>query len=176
MGNLLKEKVSVGVIICRMQVPYLTESHKAVINTVLERHKKVIIFLGTSTEPISEKNPYPFIFRKKMIEQTFNTNKVTIIPLPDIENNNKLWVEILDKMIESFIDFDETAILYGGRDSFIPYYKKDKGKFQCTELAQTDYDSGTELRLLESLDLPDYTPEAAKSILWTIRQLTGKLK
>jgi hypothetical protein len=177
MDNLLKERKGVGVIVCRMQVPYLTDSHKSVINTVLTRHPRVIIFLGTTNKPIDEKNPYPFEFRKTMIEKSFDVGneRITILPLPD-NDDNKLWVKILDSFIGSFLSYDEDAVLYGGRDSFIPYYKKDKGKFDCTELAPTDYDSGTELRTLESIKLPSYTPESASAILWTMRQLKNKLK
>ena len=69
MNNLLREKKDVGVIVCRMQVPYLTESHKAIINTVIQRHPRVVICLGTTNKLIDEKNPYPFLFRKSMIEQ-----------------------------------------------------------------------------------------------------------
>lgn len=176
MDNLLKEKKGVGVIICRMQVPYLTDSHRSVINTVLTRHPRVVIFLGCTNKPIDEKHPYPFEFRKKMIERSFDVEneRITILPLVD-NPNNKEWVKILDSFIGAFLSYDEDAVLYGGRDSFIPYYKKDKGKFTCTELAPTDYDSGTELRTLESIKMPEYTPEAASAMLWTIRQLKNKL-
>lgn len=173
MNNLLREKKDVGVIICRMQVPYLTDSHKAIVNTVLERHQRVIILLGTTLKPIDEKNPYPFLFRKSMIEKSFTSKNITIIPIADCDDN-KFWVYCLDTVIKAFLNVDEEAVLYGGRDSFIPYYTKDKGQFKCIELAPTDYDSGTQLRELESLSLPEYTLEAAKSIIWTLRQLKQK--
>ncbi len=170
MNNLLREKKDVGVIVCRMQVPYLTESHKAIINTVLQRHPRVVICLGTTNKLIDEKNPFPFLFRKSMIEQTFFGENLTIVPLAD-NPNNKMWVNTLDTMISAFLNKDEEAVLYGGRDSFIPYYKKDKGKFKFVELAPTDYDSGTQLRELMSLNLPDYSVDAANAIIWTLRQL-----
>lgn len=171
MSSLLKEKKGVGVIVCRMQVPYLTTSHQAIVKTALERHPRVVIFLGVSMDPMDEKNPYPFQFRKEMIEKTFFNRNILIVPLHDIKDNNKLWVETLDRFITSFIGFDEDAVLYGGRDSFIPYYKKDKGKYDTIELEPTDYDSGTELRALSSIVFPKYSPEVASCILWTMRQL-----
>lgn len=170
MNNLLREKKDVGVIVCRMQVPYLTDSHKAIINTVIQRHPRVVICLGTTNKPIDEKNPYPFLFRKSMIEQTFQNENITIVPLADNPDNKK-WVDVLDTMIGAFLNKDEEAVLYGGRDSFIPYYKKDKGKFKHIELAPTDYDSGTQLRELMSLNLPKYSRDAANAIIWTLRQL-----
>lgn len=170
MSNLLKEKKGIGVIVCRMQVPYLTESHQAIVRTALERHSRVVIFLGTTNSPIDEKNPYPFEFRRGMIENTFVGENLTIIPLPDNEDN-KMWVTVLDSLISAFLGFDEEAILYGGRDSFIPFYRKEKGKFTTIELAPSDYDSGTELRALSSIQAPKYSVESAKAILWTIRQI-----
>jgi len=172
--SLLKEKKGIGVIVSRMQVPYLTDSHQAMINTVCDRHQRVIIFLGTTNKTIDEKNPYPFTFRKAMIEWFLaGKNNVIIIPLPDNEDNAR-WVSILDSLISSFLSYDEYPILYGGRDSFIPYYKQDKGIFDCTELAPTDYDSGTDLRNLSSIEMPKYTPDTAQAILWTMRQLNNK--
>lgn len=168
----LKEIKSLGVIIARMQVPYLTESHKATINTVLERHNRVVIFLGVTQSDIDFKNPYPFDFRKEMIRQTFGNHKsINIIPLPDKKNDNKGWVDALDSLIGAFLTKDEDAILYGGRDSFIPYYQKDNGKYQCVELAPRDYDSGTQLRELVSANMPSYSQESAQAILWCLKQL-----
>ena len=177
MGNLLKERKGIGVIIARLQVPYLTASHKATINTVLERHKRVVIFLGVSQDPMDFKNPYPFDFRKQMVRQTFGDDKnINILPLPDKRNDNKGWVDTLDSFISALLSNGEDAILYGGRDSFIPYYRKDNGKFQCVELAASDYDSGTQLRELTATDMPTYTPESAQAILWAIKQLENNGK
>jgi len=174
MGSLLKEKQGVGVIVARMQVPYLTESHKATINTVLDRHERVIIFLGVSPDPISFKTIYPFDFRKEMILQTFpDAKNLNILPLPDKKNDNKGWVKTLDSFISAFLSKGEDAILYGGRDSFIPYYRKDKGLFHCTELSENDYDSGTELRELVSRKQPKYTQESAQAILWFWKQMAA---
>lgn len=175
--SLLKEKYGIGIIVCRMQVPYLTASHIALIKTVFDRHQRIIIFLGTTNKPMDEKNPFPFEFRKQMLMQTIktlgSTGELTIVPLPDCEDN-PLWVKFLDNMISSFLAHDEDAYLYGGRESFIPFYEKDNGKFECRELEPGDYDSGTELRQLVSKDQPKYSYDAACAILWAMRQLKNK--
>jgi hypothetical protein len=171
MSNILKDVENVGVIIARMQVPFLTESHKATINTVLERHNRVIIFLGTN-DNFEFKNPYPFDFRKEMILETFKgVTNINVIPLPDQKDNNSEWVRILDMFVNAFLVKNEKAILYGGRDSFIPYYEKEKGKYKCVELAAKDSDSGTELRNLSSQQIPKYSVDAANAILWTLKRM-----
>lgn len=174
--TILKDKKAVGVIICRMQVPFLTASHASLIKTVISRHDRIIIFLGHTNKNIDGKNPYPFEFRKQMLMRKFEDefailpHAVTIVPFPD-QDDNSLWVKTLDLFIGSFLNYDEAAHLYGGRDSFIPFYKKESGKYETTEFAPTDYDSGTELRMLEAIEQPKYSIEAAKAILWTLRQV-----
>lgn len=155
-----------------MQVPFLTDSHQSLIRTVCSRHRRVVIFLGTTGKLIDEKNPFPFEFRKQMIESTdysgsiFDGSLPVIVPLPDMEDNDE-WVKNLDMLVNAFLSKEEDAILYGGRSSFIEYYN---GKYKTSELAPNDYDSGTQLRELASIDLPRYSPEAASAILWTLRQ------
>ena len=177
--GILKEVSSLGVMICRLQVPGLTDSHQKMIRTIYSRHSRMIIFLGTTGEKISSKNPFPFEFRKQMVNLFISSHvgmsldAVTIIPLPDNQDND-VWVANLDRTISAFLSFDESAHLYGGRDSFIPYYEQSNGKFKTTALEQEDYDSGTELRKITSVFQPYYTVQAAQAILWAIRQLEEK--
>jgi hypothetical protein len=80
--------------------------------------------------------------------------------------DNKAWVENVDRIIGSLTDGG--AILYGGRDSFIPYYKKDNGVYVTQELLPEDNDSGTELRNIAATKIPDYSKEVAEAIIYTI--------
>lgn len=163
--KLFKNNTDVGVIISRMQVPYLTESHLNLIKSIQARHQSLIVLLGVS-KVIDNKNPFDFIFRKQMISP-YLRNTDSIIPLPDIVDNKK-WVENIDNIIESL---SNDAILYGGRDSFIPYYKKDGGKYTTQELLPEDNDSGTELRTIASVTIPKYSREVAEAIIFTINKL-----
>jgi bifunctional NMN adenylyltransferase/nudix hydrolase len=45
--------------------------------------------------------------------------------------------------------------MYGGRDSFIPYYKNGGGQFDCQELDQYTFVSGTEVRKMVSSEVKD---------------------
>lgn len=165
--KLFKDNTDVGVIISRMQVPYLTQSHVTLIKSIQARHQTVIILLGV-TNDISVKNPFSFIFRKQMLSQ-FLRDTDSIIPLPDIEDN-KVWVDNVDRIISSLTN--DNAILYGGRDSFIPYYRKDNGKYKTQELLPEDNDSGTELRNIAAVKIPTYSKEVAEAIIYTINKLT----
>lgn len=174
-SNILRGKSTLGVIIARFQVPYLTESHKSTIRTVFDRHSRILFLLGTSYDVFSAKNPFTFEFRRQMLVQhinsTFNPNTFTTLPLYDNEDDNAAWVRSVDEHVGHLMMPFESAIIYGGRDSFIPYYKKDNGSHVTVELAQQDYNSGTDLRLLEGLEHPKYSIEVAKTILWTLRNI-----
>jgi len=168
MKKLFKDSNTLGVIISRMQVPYLTESHINMIRTIQERHNKVVIFLGV-THQINNKNPLSFDIRKQMIQPLMREHDI-IIPLKDIDDN-KEWVNQVDFLTDSLLYKGETAILYGGRDSFIPFYKKDNGQFDCIELLPEDNDSGTELRNLATIKLPVYSREISEAIIYTLNKV-----
>lgn len=167
-AKFFKDSNTIGVIISRMQVPYLTDSHLNLIRTIQSRHNKMIILLGVS-ETINIKNPFSFDFRKQMLDGLLRSHDI-IIPLKDNEDNRK-WVETVDMLVEASLFKGETAILYGGRDSFIPYYKKDEGKFETIELLPEDNDSGTELRNLAAIKLPVYSKEVAEAIIYTLNKV-----
>lgn len=179
MAELLTDKNEIGVIIARMQVPYLTDSHKKVIQTVLDRHKRVYLFLGVDNRKDLKKNPYSYVFRKQMIEQEFNfiygaiekyySEKVIVLPLFDNYESDEDWVKCLDAQIQPLIS-PKTARLYGGRDSFLDIYKKWGGKYETQELSAEDYDSGTELRELSASSELNYSQEVAIAILVTQQQ------
>jgi bifunctional NMN adenylyltransferase/nudix hydrolase len=132
----------VGVLVARMQVPKLHDVHRHLVDTVCANHKKVIIFLGVPVVEQTKRNPLDFASRKSMIQKEYPD--VTILPLRDQRDNNT-WSEILDYKIQEPFG-DRTTLLYGARDSFIPFYK---GKYQTVELiGNNDQDkiSGSSIR------------------------------
>ena len=132
----------VGVLVARMQVPKLHDVHRHLIDKVCENHKKVIIFLGVPVVEQTKRNPLDFGTRKSMIQQEYPD--VTILPLRD-QRDNKTWSTILDgKISEPF--GNRSTLLYGARDSFVPFYH---GKYQTVELVgNNDQDkiSGSSIR------------------------------
>ncbi len=167
-NRFFKDSSTIGVIVSRMQVPYLTESHLNMIKTVQARHNKLAILLGVN-DKIDIKNPLSFDIRRQMITPFLRTHDI-IIPLKDNEDN-KAWVDQVDLLINSLCYRKETAVLYGGRDSFIPYYHKDNGKYETIELLPEDNDSGTELRNIATTKLPVYSQEVAEAIIYTLNKI-----
>jgi bifunctional NMN adenylyltransferase/nudix hydrolase len=54
-------------------VPELHDAHKDLIETVCDKHDKVIIFLGLSPLMVTRENPLDFESRKQMILEQFPT-------------------------------------------------------------------------------------------------------
>jgi bifunctional NMN adenylyltransferase/nudix hydrolase len=130
----------VGILIGRWQVHELHEAHLDLIETVRSKHDRVIIFVGLSPLKSTAHNPLDFNSRRVMIQEAF----------PDIEvyyvsdnASHEVWSKNLDREIDKWLKPHQTAVIYGSRDSFIPYYS---GKFTVQELEATKFISGTEIR------------------------------
>ncbi len=129
----------IGCMCGRFQVHELHDAHKNLIDQVVNNHKKVILFLGVAAITPSKRNPLDFDTRKRMIQQEYPN--ITIVPLPDMESDID-WSKEMDKRIREIFPHGN-VLLYGGRDSFIPYYS---GVFDTKELEQYTFISGTEVR------------------------------
>ena len=142
-----KKYADVGIIVGRFQVHKLTEAHYKLIQMVLERHTKVIIFLGVSgisPVPSTKRNPLDFELRKQMLEEAFVGNNLIVSYVKDMKYD-ETWSKQLDEKIKDLVSPNQSVQLYGGRDSFIEHYK---GKYSTEQLEPEVYlkMSGTELR------------------------------
>lgn len=130
----------VGVIVARFQVHNLSDAHRDLLETVASKHSKVLVFLGNSPLFGTKNNPLDFEARKQMLTE-FNSNLI-ILYIKD-NADDLTWSKELDKQIRNHLLPNQTAMLYGGRNSFIEHYL---GNFSVTELESKVYISGTELR------------------------------
>lgn len=131
----------VGVIVGRFQVPELHEGHRDVIEYVCDQHDKVIVFLGVSPIKATAENPLDFQARKQMLEAVY-PDRLDILYIDDMYSDDA-WSEKLDDQIGHMLTARQTALLYGGRDSFIEHYR---GRYPTQELEAEEKVSGTEIR------------------------------
>lgn len=142
---------SIGALVGRFQVHELHEAHHYIIGQVVDNHKKVILFLGVPKTPGTKKNPLDFETRKRMVQKHYPD--ITIIALQDT-GDDKTWSKEMDKRIREIYPIGD-VLMYGGRDSFIPFYKRGGGQFDCKELEQHTFVSGTEVRKIVSEQVKD---------------------
>lgn len=140
-----KKTAEVGVIIGRFQVHELHKAHHQLIKEVKKRHKRVIVMIGsTPGVKVSRRNPMDYQTRMLMIQEKFPN--IVIIPIND-QPSDKSWSETVDRRIGEIYDYETTALLYGSRDGFIPYYQ---GKHETVELAAKHNISGSKVRKMIS--------------------------
>jgi bifunctional NMN adenylyltransferase/nudix hydrolase len=132
-------EMEIGVIVARLQVHKLHDAQRELIEKVQKNHKKVILFLGVPVVGNTERNPLDFATRKIMVQNDYPN--IVVLPIQDCRSN-AVWSYNLDNAI-SMAFGPRTALLYGGRDSFIPFYQ---GRFQTAELVTNVFYSGTEVR------------------------------
>jgi bifunctional NMN adenylyltransferase/nudix hydrolase len=136
-----KENTEMGVIIGRFQCDNLHDGHKGLIEYVLDRHERVVIFLGMSNLKCTKNNPLDFEARKQMIDKEFK-DRVEVHYVKDQMQDDK-WSNFLDEKIKDLLGPMHKATLYGSRDSFISHYQ---GVFETIELVPDTIVSATDLR------------------------------
>lgn len=139
---------NVGVIIGRFQTPDLHEGHTNLIDHVVDRHKKVIILVGSTPGVyVTRRNPLDFFTRKMMLQEKYP--EVTVLPISDMQDDGD-WSYSVDQRIIEVCGDHESVLLYGSRDSFVPAYR---GRFDTVELDSSCDVSATEARALASNDV-----------------------
>lgn len=131
----------VGIIVGRFQVPYLHEGHRQMIQSVIDKHKQVAIFLGVNSIRSTSRNPLDYNTRYHMIQSTFANIGLTINSIKDMKSDVD-WSNQLDEKIEELFP-GRSATLYGSRDSFIKHYQ---GKHTPVKMESEIFISGTEIR------------------------------
>lgn len=137
-----------GVIIGRFQVPELTPAHRALIKRVSEENDKVLFLIGQSDVKGTQRYPLDFDSVNAMLREDFPTTGIA--PVYDHESD-EYWSQRVDNEIHSLCSLGELdcmpedITLYGGRDSFIPFYS---GIYPTKEILHLGVESksGTEIR------------------------------
>jgi bifunctional NMN adenylyltransferase/nudix hydrolase len=157
-----QNNADVGIIVGRFQVDELHEAHLDLIQTVKDRHAKVIIFLGLSPVQCTTNNPLDFEARKQMIQVIYSD--INILYIKDMSSDNE-WSKKLDEQIKDLVGPNQSVALYGGRESFIDHYN---GKHSCIELKhkQTSFVSGSVIRKSISRTVKS-SPDFRAGVIWT---------
>lgn len=113
------EDYSTGVIVARFQTPFLHSGQKALLEYVNGRHPHMIIILGIALVQLTENDPYDFSTRAHMVRELYPN--ATIIFQKD-RKKDSTWSKDIDNQLRTLLN-GKKALLYGSRDSFIPYYK-----------------------------------------------------
>jgi nicotinamide mononucleotide adenylyltransferase len=159
-NKIMKNTNIVGVVVGRFHIDTLHEGHLHLINTVIEKHTEVIVFIGVA--PVfSKRNTLGYDVRELMLRGIYG-DKIKIAPLRDTPEDID-WVKSLDNSIKNVFGDNTKAIIYGGaKESCIPTYTQHSGQFDTNEvktlhndefiLAATKYREDIARTAIDSID------------------------
>lgn len=154
------EKYDVGAVVARFQVNTLHQAHKDLLDTVNQLHPTMIVLLGVGPLLASRHDPLTFEMRKQMIITDYPN--AIILPIQDNQASNEAWSKQVDKLISSVTTHHQRVVLYGGRDSFKPYYS---GRFPVLEFESSGFFSGTQVRQEVSVKTIN-SPDFRSGVIW----------
>lgn len=155
-----EETYDVGVLVARFQLHELHEAHRALVDHVVSHHSKVLLVLGAAPVPVTQNNPLDISARRQMMRERYPD--IDIAYIKDV-NDDRLWSKRLDQVIESHITPRQTAVIYGGRDSFIDHYS---GRFPTQELVQESWVSGKFVREQIARSATVASPQFRAGVIW----------
>ena len=120
----------------------LSHGHIRVINTALEECENVIIVVGSTQEVGTERNPFDFSDRKRMIKAVYYKEKkiwdrIKVIGLPDIFNPSGWADYVLDYIRRKNEELEIPDIYYCG--SFYDGYLFENSGLKIRVIDRTDY-------------------------------------
>jgi bifunctional NMN adenylyltransferase/nudix hydrolase len=148
-------------------VDALHKAHTDLIQHVRSKHRKVIVFLGTSPLKTTKENPLDFEARKQMILAIFPD--INVLYITDTMQDD-IWSANLDSQIKCVVGPSQSVELYGGRDSFLSRYS---GKHHTTELMQEVVISGSGRRRELSSRVND-SQEFRHGVIWATQNQYAK--
>lgn len=152
----------IGVIIGRFQVHELHAGHRSLLDRVQAAHRKVVVLLGMAPLVNTVNNPLDFEARRLMIQAEYPA--AIVLYVKDVNDDEK-WSGQVDRAIRDVLTPNQTALIYGSRDSFISHYQ---GSFHTFELDPEGTLSGTTLRQELGVAVPD-SPEWRAGVIWASR-------
>lgn len=88
-----------GILVGRFQTIHL--GHEKMVNTALHLCQQVGVFVGSSQESMTRKNPFSYEIREEMLHAVFG-DAIRVYPLPDIGvGNNSRWGDYVLKNVEA---------------------------------------------------------------------------
>lgn len=105
-----------GFVVGRFQPLHLAHEH--LIKEALKQAEKVIVFLGSSQEERTTKNPFNSSQRQYLFYQAFkeNIHRFTFVPLPDLDTDEE-WTSFIEEKLKSIVGINSLCNICFNKDA-----------------------------------------------------------
>jgi len=148
-----KKPYKLGIIVGRFQTFHI--GHEYMINSAIDLCEKVGVFVGSSQEHSTLKNPFTYEDRERILRKVFG-DKIDVFPLPDIGvGNNSKWGDYVLKNVSDRYNASPDLLVSGKEGRRLDWFDSIKG-LMVSELyvPKKIYISATKMR--EHLINDDY--------------------
>lgn len=122
----MEKAFRLGILVGRFQM--LHAGHEMMIRTALLTCERVALFVGSSQESGTEKNPFSYELREKILRTMFG-NLIEIYPLPDIGvGNNGTWGDYVLRNVENRCGFRPDLLVSGREERRLDWFDSEEGK------------------------------------------------
>lgn len=122
----MEKAFELGILVGRFQM--LHAGHEMMIATALATCREVALFVGSSQESGTEKNPFSYELREKMLRTMFG-DKIRIFPLPDIGvGNNGTWGDYVLRNVEACCGRKPDLLVSGREARRLDWFDSEEGK------------------------------------------------
>lgn len=123
----MNKPYDVGFICGRFQTFH--RGHEKLIHTGLMLCDRLLIFIGSSQEDGTKRNPFNITTREKMLKSVYgNDENIMIYGLPDLTNENDItpeWGKYLLEKIDRYISKKPDIMIYGNDESRSNWFAKE---------------------------------------------------
>lgn len=121
----MEKAYKLGITIGRFQTFH--KGHQVMIDKAIELCDKVGVFIGSSQESGTNKNPFTYEMREGIFKKIYS-NRIRIYPLPDIGvGNNSKWGDyVLENVIDKFGESPD-LLISGKEERRIDWFDSVKG-------------------------------------------------
>lgn len=121
-----KKAYRLGILVGRFQG--LHAGHESMIEKAIELCERVGVFIGSSQEAGTNKNPFTYEERKEMLRAVFG-ERIEIYPLPDIGvGNNATWGEYVLQNVREHFDALPDLLISGKEERRIDWFDGEAGR------------------------------------------------
>ena len=131
-----------GLAVARFQPFHL--GHKRMVDEMIENCERITLVVGSTQEHGTEKNPFTFMERKKMIKKAYDDDpdawyKIKVLPVQDI-NDNVGWAKYILDTVEEHLCETKDHEIYVEPDAYYCGSEYDYSWFRQTNLEKVIID------------------------------------